>query len=158
MSACSRGRTRRDTQHSLHPIRGKGRHLQRRRLLWRARNSSGRRCFSCTFSREQKTDILLCLDPLLRAFSVGATPAVTNESGSKVIITGNATGTFFNAVTNDAASEFRVSTGAAAAFFSNVNGSGAFTGGGVKIFEGGTTSAVAAIATEGGDTIISPSV
>src|SRR5206468_3683200 len=67
---------------------------------------------------------------------------LTSNSGGKVIVTGNATGQFFNNVTNNAGSEFRVSSGSTAVFFGAVTGSGAFTGGGVKLFEGGAPSSV----------------
>jgi hypothetical protein len=58
---------------------------------------------------------------------------LTNAPGGKVIITGGATASFYNAVTNS--SEFRVSQDSRAVFFGPVNGAGSFTGSGVVYFE-----------------------
>jgi hypothetical protein len=79
---------------------------------------------------------------------------VTANSGSRIIVSGGATSTFYDALTLNSGSEFRVSTGAAAVFFDNVAGFGAgtFTGGGTKIFEGGSSS-VSSIAA-GGVTVV----
>lgn len=59
-------------------------------------------------------------------------------SGSKVIVSGNSTSTFYGNLTAAAASEFRVSSGTAV-FFGTVTGTSNFTGGGVKIFENTAT-------------------
>ncbi len=79
---------------------------------------------------------------------------LSNQSGSKVIITGGSTSTFFQAVTNQSGSEFRVSTNSTAVFLGNVTGLGQFTGPGVKDFE---ASASAGPLATTGSSIIGPS-
>lgn len=65
---------------------------------------------------------------------------LSNAAGSKVIVSGGATATFYNDVTNAAGSEFRVSAGSTAVFFGNVQGTSVFTGAGTKVFEGGIST------------------
>jgi hypothetical protein len=79
---------------------------------------------------------------------------VNNNSGGKVIVSGGATTSFYNAVANNAGAELRVATGSTAVFVGPVTGSGAFTGSGTKIFESSAPSSVAAIASITGDTIV----
>jgi hypothetical protein len=81
---------------------------------------------------------------------------VNNLGGSKVIVSGGSTATFYNAVTCNAGSEFRVSTASTAVFFGNVTGTSTFTGSGTKDFEGGSSSLAGSIATLG-DTIVESS-
>ena len=64
---------------------------------------------------------------------------IVNASGSKVIVTGGATATFYGPVDCNSGSEFRVSTGSTAVFFDQVHGSNFFTGPGTKIFEDGVS-------------------
>jgi hypothetical protein len=56
--------------------------------------------------------------------------------GGQVIVSGNSNVTFYNKVVHNGA-VFRVSAGSTAIFFGPVNGAGAFTGTGSKVFEGG---------------------
>jgi T5SS/PEP-CTERM-associated repeat protein len=60
---------------------------------------------------------------------------ITNATG-KIIVTGNSTATFWNDVFNNSGSEFRVATGSTAVFLGSVTGLDAFTGLGIKDFEG----------------------
>ena len=71
------------------------------------------------------------------AFSAGVTDvfgAVTNAAGSKTIVTGNSTTTFYDAVTNDPASSIVVSSGSTIVFLSQVAGFAPFTGAGAERF------------------------
>jgi hypothetical protein len=63
--------------------------------------------------------------------------AVTNTASGKIIVSGGAAGnaTFYDRVINNG--ELRVSTGSRAVFFGLVSGTGSFTGGGAKQYEGG---------------------
>ncbi len=75
-------------------------------------------------------------------FSAGTTDVLgdlLNNSGSKVIVTGGSTSTFFDDVTNSVGSEFRVSTASTAVFLGTVTGLSQFTGPGTKDFEGPTS-------------------
>jgi T5SS/PEP-CTERM-associated repeat protein len=78
---------------------------------------------------------------------------VTNNSTSRVFVTGNSVATFYDDLTNNAGSIFQVSAGSTAVFFGNVSGLGAFTGTGIKDFEGGT-SVNGGLQTNTGDTIV----
>jgi T5SS/PEP-CTERM-associated repeat protein len=79
---------------------------------------------------------------------------LTNQLGSKVIITGGSTSTFFQTVTNQSGSEFRVSTNSTAVFLGNVTGLAQFTGPGVKDFEAGASPGPLVTA---GSSIVGPS-
>ncbi len=81
--------------------------------------------------------------------------AVTGNSGSKVIVSGGATATFYNNVTMNSGSEFRVSTASTAVFFGNVSGSNFFTGSGTKDFEAGS-SILGPVATQGSTVVEAP--
>ena len=81
---------------------------------------------------------------------------VNNPGSGRIIISGNAIVTFFDDVTHNGA-EFRVSAGSVAVFFGEVTGSGVFTGGGAKFFEGGVSSP-AFLATDGATTVQAPAV
>src|SRR5207244_12952140 len=73
---------------------------------------------------------------------------VTGNAGSKIIVSGGATATFYNNLTMNSGSEFRVSSASTAVFFGNVTGSNFFTGSGIKDFEGGS-SALGPVSTSG---------
>jgi T5SS/PEP-CTERM-associated repeat protein len=77
---------------------------------------------------------------------------VTNNSGARVIAAGNALATFYGPVTNAAGSNFQVSAGSTVVFLGNVSGLGAFTGTGIKDFQGGAN--VGASLDSGGDSIV----
>ena len=78
---------------------------------------------------------------------------ITSTSGSKIIVSADATAIFYNPITLNAGSEFRVNDGSTAVFFGNVTGgAAAFTGSGTKQFENGA-SALGALATSG-DTVV----
>jgi hypothetical protein len=78
---------------------------------------------------------------------------VTNNSTARVFVTGNSIATFYDNLTNNAVSVFQVSAGSTAVFFGNVTGLSAFTGTGIKDFEGGT-SITGGLQTVTGDTIV----
>jgi hypothetical protein len=94
------------------------------------------------------------------SFSAGFTDvsggSLSNNNGSKVIITGGSTSTFYGAVTNNAGSEFRVSTASTAVFLGTVTGLGAFTGSGIKDFEGAALAGP--LVTSGSSIVEAPSV
>lgn len=77
--------------------------------------------------------------------------AVTNNAAGKIIVSGGAATnvTFYDPVINNG--ELRVSTGSRAVFFGLVSGSGGFTGGGAKQYEGGLSlgSSPAVVTMEG---------
>jgi hypothetical protein len=77
---------------------------------------------------------------------------VTNNSGARVIAAGNALATFYSPVTNAVGSNFQVSAGSTVVFLGNVSGLGAFTGTGIKDFQGGAN--VGAGLDSGGDSIV----
>jgi T5SS/PEP-CTERM-associated repeat protein len=79
---------------------------------------------------------------------------VTNLSGGRTIVTGNATGVFQDNVTNNPGSEFRVSSGSTAVFLGTVTGLAQFTGSGTTIFEG---PAGFGGLTRSGTTVVEPS-
>jgi T5SS/PEP-CTERM-associated repeat protein len=81
---------------------------------------------------------------------------ITNNSASKIIVSGAGTATFYNPITNNTGAELRVSTGATGVFFGAVNGPGSITGSGLKIFEGGTSS-LGPLATQTGSSLIESS-
>jgi hypothetical protein len=81
--------------------------------------------------------------------------AVTGNSGSKVIVSGGATATFYNNVTMNSGSEFRVSTASRAVFFGSVSGSNFFTGSGTKDFEAGS-SILGPVSTAGSTVVEAP--
>jgi hypothetical protein len=60
----------------------------------------------------------------------------TLSNNGTVILTGGGTATFYDAVNNGSLSLFRVSTNSTAVFLGNVTGLAAFTGSGIKDFEG----------------------
>jgi hypothetical protein len=74
---------------------------------------------------------------------------LTTAAGSKVIVSGGSTSTFYNDVTASSGSEFRVSTASTAVFFGNVHGTSFFTGSGVKDFEGPSASSLGDVDTLG---------
>jgi fibronectin-binding autotransporter adhesin len=78
---------------------------------------------------------------------------IVNNSGGKVIVSGGGTTTFYDTITNNTGAELRVSIGGTGVFFGAVNGPGAISGSGLKIFEGGQSS-VAALATGSGSSIV----
>jgi T5SS/PEP-CTERM-associated repeat protein len=78
---------------------------------------------------------------------------LTNNATAKVFVAGNSTATFYDNVTNLTGSSFQVSAGSTAVFFGNVTGLSAFTGTGVKDFEGGV-NATGGLLTVTGDTIV----
>jgi hypothetical protein len=73
---------------------------------------------------------------------------ISNNSGGKIIVSGNSQATFWNSISNNSGAELRISTGSTAVFFGPVTNSGTISGGGVKIFEGGG-SGLGAVATAG---------
>ena len=64
----------------------------------------------------------------------------TLTNNGTVIITGGGTATFYDAVANGINSQFRVSTNSTAVFLGNVTGLSAFTGNGIKDFEGSASA------------------
>jgi len=73
---------------------------------------------------------------------------ISNNSGGKVIVSGNSQATFWNSISNNSGAELRVSSGSTAVFFGPLTNSGTLSGGGVKIFEGGG-SGLGAVSTPG---------
>jgi hypothetical protein len=71
----------------------------------------------------------------------------TLTNNGTVILTGGGTATFYDAVNNSGTSLFRISTNSTAVFLGNVTGLAAFTGNGVKDFEGSASGG--GIATSG---------
>jgi len=65
---------------------------------------------------------------------------VTSTTGSKIIVSGGSTSTFYSPLVMQSGSEFRVSTGSTAVFFGMVNGTNFFTGTGTKDFESGSSA------------------
>jgi len=61
---------------------------------------------------------------------------VNSTAGTRVIISGGSTATFYDAFTNNA-NEVRTSANSATVFFGLVNGAGPFTGTGEVYYEGG---------------------
>ena len=60
---------------------------------------------------------------------------VNNAAGASIIVSGNATATFYDDMVHEG-DEIRVSDGSNAVFFGTVSGSGAYTGTGTVFFEG----------------------
>jgi T5SS/PEP-CTERM-associated repeat protein len=79
--------------------------------------------------------------------------AVANGSGGKTIVSGNSNATFYGPMTVHGGGELRVSTGSTAVFFGNVTNNGTVSGGGTKLFEGGSVGVMGALHT-GGSTIV----
>jgi hypothetical protein len=80
---------------------------------------------------------------------------VTNNN--KITITGGGTATFYDALVMSPGSTFQTSTNSTSVFFGPVTGTGAFTGPGVKNFEGGGPgSLLGTIATITGTTRVGP--
>jgi T5SS/PEP-CTERM-associated repeat protein len=77
---------------------------------------------------------------------------LTNQSSARLFVTGNSVASFYNPVTNNPGCIFQISAGSTAVFFGNVTGLGAFTGTGIKDFQGGV-STVGQLNT-GGDTVV----
>lgn len=81
------------------------------------------------------------------------TVSYTNRAGAKTIVTGAGNATFYGPVTNEAGSEFRISADSRATFLGAVTNLAAFTGTGIKIFDG---PASGASLTTGGNTEVEP--
>ena len=73
---------------------------------------------------------------------------ISNNSGGKIIVSGNSQATFWNSISNNSGAGLRISTGSTAVFFGPVTNSGTISGGGLKIFEGGG-SGLGAVSTLG---------
>ena len=67
-----------------------------------------------------------------------------NRVNAKTIVSGAGEAIFYGNVVNDAGSEFRISADSRATFLGSVTNTAAFTGGGVKIFEGPVTGGLLA--------------
>jgi T5SS/PEP-CTERM-associated repeat protein len=81
--------------------------------------------------------------------------SLVGNGGSKIIVTGGATATFYNNVSLAAGSNFQVSANSAAVFFGNVSGTNNFTGSGTKYFEAGT-SPIGPVQTPGSTVVEAP--
>lgn len=79
---------------------------------------------------------------------------ITSSAGGRIVLSGASDATFYDDITLNAGSEFRVSTGSRAVYFGFVSGTGNFTGGGTKYFEGGSSASLGRLAS-GGITVIS---
>ena len=86
------------------------------------------------------------------AFSFGTSDVfgnLTNNAGGAVILSGNSNTTFYDNLVVSSGSEFRVSNGSTGVFFGQVGGTGNFTGGGTKFFEGGSSASIGNLASSG---------
>jgi T5SS/PEP-CTERM-associated repeat protein len=82
---------------------------------------------------------------------------ITNTASGKIIISDESTANFVDPISTVGGSEISVSAGSTAVFLGGVNGAGAFTGSGMKVFAGEGPCTVSAISTGVGSTVIDSS-